>query len=122
MPITTVPVTLAAVEVPRLAKLIVAISVKPPVPPGRLSVVLTSASGTITTAAVALGIVNVFDGVVLVAVATLVVVTLALPALLKLTTIVSVAVPPEARLAAVACTVLVPTTLALNPPLPTALM
>jgi len=106
VPITTLPVTFAAVDVPRFANVTVATTVCPAVAVlGRLIVVTTSASGTIVTVTLLLGVVGVGAGVVVVALARFVTCTLALVALLKFTTTVSVAVAFAPRLPITSVTV-----------------
>ena len=100
------PVTFAAVLVPRFANVTVATTVWPAVAVlGRLIVVTTSASGTTVTVPVPVGVVGVFAGVVVVALATFVTTAFTLVALLKFTTTVSVALVLAARLAITRLTV-----------------
>ena len=87
-------VTLAAVLVPLLLKVMVAVTTLPALPfVGRSITVATSAKGVTLMLTVPVLLVGVLSGVVLVAVATLVNVLLALVLLLKDTTTVIVAVP-----------------------------
>jgi hypothetical protein len=81
---------------------------------GRVTTVATSASGATVTVTEPVLFVGVLSGVVLVTLAVLVYTSAALPVLLMLTTMVSVAVAPLARLATVALTLL-PALVALTP-------
>ena len=100
--ITIVPVTSAAVEVPKLANVTVAVTMTPAVAlAGKATVVLTSASGAIVAVTVEMLLVAVGSGVVLVTLAKLVTATLWLVALDRLTITVMVAWPTP-MLAAVA--------------------
>ena len=92
--ITIVPVTSAAVEVPKLANVTVAVTVVPAVAlAGKATVVLTSAKAAIVAVTVEMLLVDVGSGVVLVTLTKLVTETLWLVALDRLTITVMVAWP-----------------------------